>query len=146
MPRSIILIALTMTSSAQLGFGQCYTAPQQAPCPIPDGSCSKLVPLVQPTGNGYSYYWNIESCCGYKVNVVIRYQNECQIAELRSPDVQARLLAEARVSDVLVVGCDGYLRQLPHGASAVPPISLTPVEDRKLFVPSPAANPAGERR
>lgn len=92
----------------------CYTTWTQQQCPIPNGSCSKIVYYATPTvGYGWVYIWQNTTCCGDIVQIPYDFVDQCLVTQLRDPVGAEKLVALSKQMDLLIPGCDGYLRRLP---------------------------------
>lgn len=106
----------TNVASAQSGYPQgCYTWPQYIPCnPGGGSSCSTSYLTSQFTTHGYSFAWNSVVCCGTSIFVPYYSEGICESAELKTPDAVKNLVALQQHTKLMAVGCDGYVRPLPH--------------------------------
>lgn len=115
---SIAFLAIIVSAARLSMFAQdvndCYGSPRYDNCKIPDGSCSRIVPTVTPAVIGEVYVWTQTYCCGYQVLYPYYPYTQCQVTELRDPEIILRLVAMPGKGHILVAGCDGYLRHLPH--------------------------------
>jgi hypothetical protein len=144
--RFILSILIICTSQSLVGQGQypegCFN-PQYVACYYA-GCLSSYFTGVRTANGGSSYSWTLKPCCGQQYWVPLAYQGTCFSAELKTPEIEKRLLERAQKTEVLVASCDGYIRPLPHVVFTEKPIPPRSFWDRQIHLPNLTVT-SGER-